>query len=275
MLKKTLIEFRDSVDNCNWIWFPPLLFALTGLIIYLSDSNLFFFQIINSGRNQYLEFFWANINILGDAFFIVVIQLLWIRRRPEIVWSSVFAAFPAFLISHGIKVLLSIPRPAGTLPQEMINILGPVFTQNSFPSGHATTVFTVAGVWILCTDSVSIKYISLFSAFMIGYSRIVAGVHWPVDIMGGAIIGWISACAGIVIYSKFRWSRKRLSINILTVLLIAAGIVLLFQYDTGFEQAVIFHRVFAGACVITGTISLMLNFRNKELDACKKSINVR
>ncbi|MCP4725089.1 MAG: phosphatase PAP2 family protein [bacterium] len=262
MLRKILTDFWEKVPAKNWIWIPPLLFGLSALIIYISDTNRSLFLLINSYNNQQLDIFWANINILGDAFFAVVIQLLWIRRRPDIVWTSVFASFPAFLISHGIKDLLSIPRPPGVLSTEIIHVIGPVFTQNAFPSGHATTVFTIAAVWILSIRSVRLRYLILVPGLLIGYSRICAGVHWPVDIMGGAVAGWLSACIGIMLYSVFKWCRKPVSWNVLTILLIIAGAVLLIQYDTGFEQAEIFHRILAAVCVLLGLFNLIRGLKD-------------
>lgn len=66
---------------------------------------------------------------------------------------------------------------------------------NSFPSGHMTFLFALAA---------SVYFINkrwgwYFGAasFAIGIARIFAGVHWPLDILGGAIIGILS---GVLIH---------------------------------------------------------------------------
>ena len=58
----------------------------------------------------------------------------------------------------------------------------------SFPSGHASFFMALA-----CAIFISHKkagYLFMFFALLIGIARIIAGVHFPVDILGGFILGY-------------------------------------------------------------------------------------
>lgn len=72
--------------------------------------------------------------------------------------------------------------------------LAPVFNHGnvaSFPSGHASIFFALAFA-VLLFDK---KWGSVFllGAFLMGIGRVAAGVHWPVDILAGALVGIFSA----------------------------------------------------------------------------------
>lgn len=61
----------------------------------------------------------------------------------------------------------------------------------AFPSGHAF-VFSALAFSIFFVNK-KIGYVFLLSAFFIGVARIMAGVHFPVDILGGFLLGFIVA----------------------------------------------------------------------------------
>ena len=67
---------------------------------------------------------------------------------------------------------------------------------SSFPSGHAAWFFALAMTVWYANRKWGIWYFAL--ATLMGIARIYAGVHWPYDIMGGAVIG---VASGILI----RW----------------------------------------------------------------------
>jgi undecaprenyl-diphosphatase len=75
----------------------------------------------------------------------------------------------------------------------------------SFPSGHMTFLFALAmAVWY-ANRKWGIIYFLL--SFVVGIARIYAGVHWPLDILGGMVVG--IAC-GIIIHGLFGSTRKAL-----------------------------------------------------------------
>jgi len=74
----------------------------------------------------------------------------------------------------------------------------------SFPSSHATNHFGAA-VFIYCTLRKYFKnytYLFFFWAASISYAQVYVGVHYPTDVLGGAIIGSIVGYIVAFIYNK-------------------------------------------------------------------------
>jgi len=100
---------------------------------------------------------------------------------------QIFAtAFLAWLVSKLIKYFYFNPRPFMVL--ENIKTLFTHGLNDSFPSGHATFAFALATAISLFINY-KIGLIFFIGAILIGLSRVIAGIHWPFDILGGIILG--------------------------------------------------------------------------------------
>jgi len=88
-----------------------------------------------------------------------------------------------------IKDLVSRIRPCHALTQ--VNLLVGCGGSYSFPSGHAANIFT-AMVFLSLRYK---KYSPLFLAIAVAvaYSRVYVGVHYPLDVLGGAMLGTLTA----------------------------------------------------------------------------------
>jgi len=101
-----------------------------------------------------------------------------------------------------IKPLVGRIRPCNAL--ENVHLLINCTRSFSFPSSHATNIFT--GAMILSFIYPKLRITLLFIATMVAYSRIYVGVHYPLDMLGGIVLGII--CAGGVIYLYKLLSRS-------------------------------------------------------------------
>ena len=72
----------------------------------------------------------------------------------------------------------------------------------SFPSGHMTFLFALAMIVWYRSKPWGFWYL-LLSA-VVGVARIYVGVHWPLDVIGGAVIGILCA---VIIHALFRKPR--------------------------------------------------------------------
>ena len=109
----------------------------------------------------------------------------------------------AFALSYGMKYIFDRTRPYDKWPE----LISPRSTEAdpSFPSGHTASAFA------LCT-SLCIRYPkwyviapSAVYAISVGVSRMHEGVHYPTDVMAGALIG--AGCAVGSVYAS-KWLNK-------------------------------------------------------------------
>ncbi len=75
--------------------------------------------------------------------------------------------------------------------------------QYGFVSSHAATGFGIAASFNLLSDSrIKLAPLFYFWAFVYSYSRIYVGVHYPLDILVGGLVGMLSAFAVVAIYRR-------------------------------------------------------------------------
>ena len=109
-----------------------------------------------------------------------------------------------FLIGEiGLKNLIMRERPLVADPT--VQQLIPLPSGSSFPSGHTASSFTAA--WILWKADRKFGAAGLALAVCIGFSRLYLFVHYPTDVLGGAVLG-IACAQGIYLLAK-RYMRKK------------------------------------------------------------------
>lgn len=120
----------------------------------------------------------------------VLSGLLLLLYRPErrTALQVLLAMALGGLAETVLKVIIGRPRPYTWLP---VHVLGPLPTDFSYPSGHATVAFAAAmALWLRSRGAGAA---ALLVAAAIAVSRIYLGVHYPSDVLGGAAIGAIVA----------------------------------------------------------------------------------
>jgi undecaprenyl-diphosphatase len=122
------------------------------------------------------------------------------------VFAAAVAAGIALLVAHGITMLWDRPRPFVAHPQST-HLLISHATDPSFPSDHATGAFAIAVSLLLRSRMVG--WIALAFAVVLAFARVAVGVHYPTDVLGGALIG--TAAALLVWQPPFRSRLDRLA----------------------------------------------------------------
>jgi hypothetical protein len=116
------------------------------------------------------------------------------------------------------------------------NILGPVLTGNSFPSGHTITAFAAACAIVMTFEfknrkqQKAICWTVIAFASLIGLSRVMVGAHWPFDVMAGACVGWLGGVSGLKLADRLEmYWQKRVVQKIAIGLLWSVSVLNLFR----------------------------------------------
>ncbi|HEV7424610.1 MAG TPA: phosphatase PAP2 family protein [Candidatus Paceibacterota bacterium] len=152
-------NFFDHVVILFGVWFPYIVIFLAGIFLLMHHEV---FKV--------------------DSTFAVFLE-----KKKEILKAFV-AGILAWIFAYILKLLFHTPRPFDALPG-----VHPIFPESgfSFPSGHAT-FFMALAVSIFFFHRKA-GYFFMFCALLIGIARIIGGVHFPVDILGGFILGALVA----------------------------------------------------------------------------------
>lgn len=162
------------------------------------DARLF--QFLNGIHSPFLDRFFKAATECGKyqiPIALVVGLVLWkgSNRLRITTVLAVCALLISDMIGANLKDLFGRVRPYAALPD--VHLLTGVSGSSSFPSNHAANSFAAAMVFICEYRRVKWVWVSaLAAALVVAYSRIYAGVHYPLDVAGGAVLG-IACGAGL------------------------------------------------------------------------------
>jgi undecaprenyl-diphosphatase len=128
---------------------------------------------------------------LGLLWIGIALVLCTLYRRWGVLGLTIVAVALADVTATGLKGLFDRPRPPLRYPNQ--DPLVAVPDTASFPSGHAATSFAGATILAFAFPRLAPLFYVLASA--VGFSRVYLGVHYLLDIVGGAVLGTLIALA--------------------------------------------------------------------------------
>ena len=138
-------------------------------------------------RTGALDWFFIDLSWLGRLgaiWILIAIVVASYLRRPAVLLLVLAAAAGGELISDLGKAIVARHRP-------FEHQLGPPSTTHSFPSGHSSTSFACAVVLSHYAPRFRGWFYAL--AALIALSRVYNGMHYPTDVLGGAVCGVLIA----------------------------------------------------------------------------------
>jgi len=156
-----ILSYIESVDNSIFL-----------------DVNL---DIINS----FFDSFFPFLRDFTYFFWIFLIVYFWIKKEKRLAMILTAGIIAGAVVTYPIKFLIDRQRPYEQL--DSARLLTPFENDPSFPSGHTEMSFLAATIVSQFHPGYS-KYLYAFS-LIVALSRIYVGVHFPIDVIGGAIVG--------------------------------------------------------------------------------------
>jgi len=184
------------------------------MIEKILDLDSYLFLYLNNLGSQYYDNFWIFLSRTeANVMFYLVVLIAYIysinnKKRTKILFHLIIA----------IVILITISDQTSNLFKDSFQRLRPCYNElisdslrlvkdscggrYGFFSAHASNSFSLAIFFGLLLRSSNKLLILLFAiyAFLISYSRIYLGVHYPIDILVGTIFGTINAIALYKIY---------------------------------------------------------------------------
>ncbi len=170
----------------------------------ITQIDFYILNAIQSIRCGFLDFIMPCITYLGSGgtiWIITSVILLFFRKTRKAGIAVIIALVLGWVLSTVLlKGIVARERPfntAGALLDEASLLIGAPSGRFSFPSGHALSSFSAASVLLFYDRRIGFPALAL--AALIAFSRLYLYVHFPSDILGGAVLGVVFALIAMFI----------------------------------------------------------------------------
>lgn len=182
---ENLLNFHDVTSQMNTE--ERILSAVaTG---YLFDKDYLLYKQLdaNMKKSQFWQNNGAKLSAVGDAGVdLVLFGLLSLKGDEKSRQVAQMGAEGLLDLNVQLtKRVIGMSRPS-----DIVANLGPSFTFDAFPSGHAYSVFTTATI---LGEAYKIKWLTYPIAYLTALSRIQQNTHWPSDLIVGGLLGHLNA----------------------------------------------------------------------------------
>ena len=159
------------------------------------------FMLFNSRgeRPPSLDWFMLGLTQLGRFAFAIILALVFYLTESKLfAYSLIFGVITLGLMIEIIKLYIRRVRPYIKLKK--IRIVGAKARGRSFPSGHTGQAFFLASLLVHYYHVNVYLWILLYAtALLVGITRIYVGMHYPRDVLAGAILGTAWGIIGVMV----------------------------------------------------------------------------
>lgn len=172
--------------------------------------DLYLFNVINGFAGR-----WPGLDFIGIFFakyfeyVLLVCLLIALAKNFKKYWrmvaeALVAAVFVRFVMAEIIRRVYFRPRP---FVYNHVNLLIPhSASEASFPSGHASFYFALSTIIYGYNKKAGILF--YIGSFFMVISRVFVGIHWPSDILAGAVLGIVMGLVLNLLFKKVNLSKS-------------------------------------------------------------------
>ncbi len=194
-------------------------------LVFCQKTDIF--VKINSSNCLLLDNIFYYISFLGSGYTYVIclFLLMFFRINNRILLNGSSALLLLTIIVKTMKLLIfsSNHRPIAVLSKEYsIHLVKNITLKHasSFPSGHASIIFSLALFLILNFNfNTFLKFVMLILALMVTCSRIYLGQHFYIDVYIGALVGGLSTILFYSLINNTKYAASFLNTDFITYIL--------------------------------------------------------
>lgn len=186
----------------------------------ITQIDFYILNAIQCMRSGFLDTVMPIITYMGSGgaiWLAVSAVLLFFKKSRKTGSALLLSLLIGFILSTLLlKGIIARERPFN-IDGAALNInsmlINPPSGRFSFPSGHSVSSFSAAAVLLSYNRKIGIP--ALILALLIAFSRLYLYVHFPTDVLAGAVLGTVFAAVSIFIVNKIeeRLNEKKLSAN--------------------------------------------------------------
>lgn len=163
-------------------------------------SGYEFIKLVQSFSNSFFDIFFKYITMLGDEiFYLIFIPIIYLCFN-KVIGLNLITFYLASSISNAyLKDFFHTSRPSPEKVRVLIKEDG-----YAFPSNHAQGAVVFFGYLLSGVKKNWLKIMLLIIISLVSLSRIYLGVHFPIDVFGGWIIGFLILIILLFLIEKYQ-----------------------------------------------------------------------
>lgn len=173
----------------------------------MTQAEIQFLQYLESLRTDFSVMLFEGITMIGEeTILIILIAILYFAYDKKLAMRIGYITITSMCVNGVIKNWVKRPRPFAS--GEVNPARAHTATGYAFPSGHTQTVATWSTAFAMWFKKAWVSVLAGIAIATVAFSRLFLGVHYPSDVIVGALLGIAISIGLSIIYDRIKDTHK-------------------------------------------------------------------